>query len=105
MSDEYNTTLVSCSTESKRRTFLKKTTRQNQKSNSGFGLSDELTCHFDFLHDLAGSVVDLHFNINGVAVVINLDFRKYLQSEEEEKGGKTFLGFQGSGRLTYLLPE
>lgn len=35
-----------------------------------------LTCDFDFLHDLAGSVVDFHADSDWFSVVINLNLRK-----------------------------
>lgn len=68
-----------------------------------FGLSDKLTGHFDFLHYLAGSVVDIHFNINGITMVINLGFRKDLQSKTE--GGETSPAVLANSFLVYLFPK
>lgn len=64
-----------------------------KKSKRGFGLSHQLTCHFDLLHYLACAIVDFHLNIDGIAVVINLDLRKYLQSKKK-KVGKHLLDFR-----------
>lgn len=35
-----------------------------------------LTCDFDFLHNLAGSIVDFHADSDWLSVVINLNLRK-----------------------------
>lgn len=69
---------------------------KNQKSKRWLRLSDGLTCHFDFLHDLGGSVVDFHLDSDGIAVVINLDFRRDLLSEEKRRGRKNPRDFRAA---------